>query len=135
MDTKRNIYAQHNIKHVFEANTLSILPLFKKKKKSTQDQGTLVLSIILLNLTVPDFLKKYKKGIDRNIFFFKECITANTSEIWQHAIHTASQLTPPRCKTRAMPPKKNRKKESIFQRKILENFLGEQKSGEWAISS
>ena len=47
------------------------------------------------------FFLKYKKGMDRsnkkNSKILYECITANTSVIWQHAAHTIDQLSSPNC--------------------------------------
>ena len=46
------------------------------------------------------FLKSIKKESTeaiKNSKILYNCITANTSVIWQHAAHTTDQLTSPRC--------------------------------------
>ena len=51
-----------------------------------------------VDLSKPDLKKKYKKGTDRSNNLKKnECITADTSAIWQQAAHTTDQLTSPSC--------------------------------------
>ena len=68
----------------------SVLPLLKKHIRPGQ-VGIMDHSVDLL---IPDFKKKYKKGMDiSNKKKLYKCITANTSAIWQHAAHTADQLT------------------------------------------
>ena len=53
-----------------------------------------------VDLPITDFrkvLKKEWKEATQNYKILYECITANTSAIWQHAAHTTDQLTSPSC--------------------------------------
>ena len=53
-----------------------------------------------VDLSIPDFKKSIKKvwtEAIKNSKILYNCITANTSVIWQHAAHTTDQLTSPYC--------------------------------------
>ena len=58
---------------------------------------------------------------NKNSKILYECITANTSAIWQHAAHITEQLTSPSCETGAL------------LKKTIENIPGKS-SREWATS-
>ena len=71
-----------------------------------------------VDLSIPDFKKSIKKGMDRSKKKKKKCITANTSVIWQHAAHTTDQLTSfPNCLTGA-------KQKAYLLMKNTEEFSG-----------
>ena len=82
---------EHNI---FEELVPSVSPLLKKQIRLGH-AGIVDYSV---DLSIPDFFKSIKKewteAIKKNIY---KCITANTSVIWQHAVHTTDQLSSPNC--------------------------------------
>ena len=63
--------------------------------------------------------------MDRSNKIVYKCITANIGAIWQHAAHATDQLTSPSCQTGAT-------QNTYFFTKNIEEFSGENKSGEWA---
>ena len=67
------------------------MPLLKKHIRLAH-AGNMDHSV---DLSISDLKKKYNKGIERSNKKYKKvytCITANTSAIWQHAVHTTDQL-------------------------------------------
>ena len=91
-----------NTEHkIFEELVPSVSPLLKKHIKlghaDIVDHST--------DLSITDFKKVLKKRNGQKqskIKILYKCITANASAMWQHAAHTADQLTSPSCYTGAI---------------------------------
>ena len=93
---KQNIH-KHQTQNFRRISPFGITPVEKAHKARTR-----CIVDHSVDLSIPDFFKKYTKKKEwteaiKNSKILYECITANTSVIWQHAAHTTDQLTSPNC--------------------------------------
>ena len=93
--TTKSVLTQTHMKHkIFEEliSPFGIAPVEKAHKARTRWYRGPFRRFINTRL-------KKKKGMDRSNKKIYKCITANTSAIWQHAVHTTDELTSPSCWT------------------------------------